>query len=74
MGDRWDRERWRTAAERLLATDMGVDRHAHGIVKRNGIQSVNRRTLLLKALHLLIGQRVAVRAFSGLLVLSIIGL
>ena len=25
MGDRWDRERWRTAAERLLATDMGVD-------------------------------------------------
>lgn len=25
MGDRWDLERWRTAAERLLATDMGVD-------------------------------------------------
>lgn len=25
MGDRWDRERWRTAAERLLAADMGVD-------------------------------------------------
>ena len=25
MGDRWNRERWRTAAERLLATDMGVD-------------------------------------------------
>ena len=60
--------------ENQRAANHLLNRHAHGIVKRNGIQRVNRRALLLKALHLLIGQRVAVRAFSGLLVLSIIGL
>ena len=60
--------------ENQRAANHLLDRHAHGIVERNGIQRVNRRALFLKALHLLVGQRVAVRAFSGLLGLSIIGL